>query len=152
MASLGSSSTGGSVETSPRASCACSLCSSSGSPESASASTTALLKRPLTAQSCSSSHHRVKRVARRVGAAFSIAVRGTHVTAPTYIAQSWSIRSFMRPHFRRRVGGGRPGLLPQSGSFHGLSPRSAPMRWAQAKPLKATAFSPWPGKQESPTQ
>ena len=26
------------------------------------------------------------------------------------------------------------------------------MRWAQAKPLKATALSPWPGKQESPTQ
>ena len=40
----------------------------------------------------------------------------------------------------------------QAGSAHGLSPRSAPMRWAQAKPLKATALSPWPGKQESPTQ
>ena len=49
----------------------------------------------------------------------------------------------------------RPGevwSLFQAGSAHGLSPRSAPMRWAQAKPLKATALSPWPGKQESPTQ
>ena len=39
----------------------------------------------------------------------------------------------------------------QSGSAHGLSPRSAPTRWAQAKPLNATALRPWPGKQESPT-
>ena len=42
--------------------------------------------------------------------------------------------------------------LFQAGSAQGLSPRSAPMRWAQAKPLKATALRPWPGKQESPTQ
>ena len=48
--------------------------------------------------------------------------------------------------------GSRLGQLLQAGSAQGLRPRSAPMRWAQAKPLKATAFRPWPGKQESPTQ
>jgi hypothetical protein len=40
----------------------------------------------------------------------------------------------------------------QAGKAQGLSPRSAPIRWAQAKPLNATALRPWPGKQESPTQ
>jgi hypothetical protein len=40
----------------------------------------------------------------------------------------------------------------QAGSAQGLIPRSAPIRWAQAKPLNATALSPCPGKQESPTQ
>ena len=33
-----------------------------------------------------------------------------------------------------------------------MIPRSEPIRCAQAKPLKATALSPCPGKQESPTQ
>jgi len=51
---------------------------------------------------------------------------------------------------RRRWSGHRQQL--QAGSAQGFSPRSAPIRWAQAKPLKATALSPWPGKQESPTQ
>ena len=60
-----------------------------------------------------------------------------------------------RPRWDRLAAPLRPGevwSLFQAGSAHGLSPRSAPMRWAQAKPLKATALSPWPGKQESPTQ
>ncbi len=43
-------------------------------------------------------------------------------------------------------------LVFYSGRDHELSPNFAPILCAQANPLKATAFNPCPGKQESPTQ
>ena len=47
-------------------------------------------------------------------------------------------------------------IIPQRSFYFGNLKlfifNSAPILWAQANPLKATAFKPCPGKHESPTQ